>query len=126
MKEKFDYNYDSISEEEKNTVLEIREAYVKGSKKSMYEELLSLHNKTKSFPRLISIIIGVIGFMIFGIGQALVLSYQKYVLGSIIGVCGIVIMSINYQIYKFLYKRTKKYYSSRILELSEALLQKDE
>ena len=64
----------------------------------------------------------IIGVLVFGTGLSLVLSFSKYVLGIIVGFCGLVIMGMGLFVNKAILNKLRKKYANKIIELSDKLL----
>mgnify|MGYP007025134207 CR=1 FL=1 len=73
---------------------------------------------------------GIISALIFGTGMCLTMgqigngTIGSFVLGSIIGVVGMVGMGINYPIYKHILENGKKKYAFEIMELAKEISEK--
>lgn len=89
------------------------------------DELRALDKKVKSMPKIITIIFGIIFTLIFGFGMCVAMKIifkDLMVIGIILGIVGMLFMSINYFIYKKIVEIRKNKYASRIKELSIELL----
>ncbi len=94
------------------------------------QKLTALNKKVHRPVRIFAYILGTIGSLILGIGMCLAMKViganLSFVmpLGIGVGALGILIVSINYPIYKKLLENRKKLYSSQIIEISDSLLNK--
>lgn len=94
------------------------------------QKLTALNKKVHRPVRMFAYILGTIGSLILGIGMCLAMKViganLSFVmpLGIGVGALGILIVSINYPIYKKLLENRKKLYSSQIIEISDSLLNK--
>lgn len=123
----FKYEYSAPTDSERKEILSIRNEYISvGADGSNVDRLRAMHRRVKSLPRMISIVIGIIGTLIFGGGMAMFLEWSYTVLGVIAGVLGFVIALVAYPIYIILNKLMKKKYSERIIELSNEILGESE
>lgn len=94
------------------------------------DELKELDAKVKRPANIFAYVFGTIGSLIMGSGMSLVMSdigtmigiEEGMTLGIVIGVVGLIMVLINYPIYKRILNSRKKKYASQILELSERLI----
>lgn len=87
------------------------------------DELKSLDKKVKRPARIFAYIFGVIGSLVLGTGMCLAMKIigDLMAVGIVVGVVGIIMLSINYPIYKQILKKRKSKYCKKILELSEEI-----
>lgn len=93
--------------------------------------LKKLDNKVKLFPRIFTYTFGVISSLVLGVGMCLAMRVIgegeiMFVLGIIIGLIGIVGVSINYPIYKKILNSRKEKYAFDIIELAKEITDKNE
>lgn len=93
------------------------------------DELKALDRKVKTPARVFAYTFGSIGALILGVGMCLAMkiiadSTLWMILGLIIGIVGIVMVSINYPIYKTILNNRKSNFSSEIIAKSNELLNK--
>lgn len=93
--------------------------------------LKKLDNKVKLFPRIFTYTFGVISSLVLGVGMCLAMRVIgegeiMFVLGIIIGLIGIVGVSVNYPIYKKILNSRKEKYAFDIIELAKEITDKDE
>ena len=102
----------------------LREEYTQKPKTGL-DEARKLDQKCKLPAYIFAYIFGIIGALVLGVGMCLAMEViaggpVMITLGVIIGIIGIVMVSINYPIYnKILKARKEKYASSIILALNK-------
>lgn len=120
---KFVYNYSAPTEDERREIEGIRKQYGgEQVKKDSLSRLRELDKRVKNPPLILSIILGVVGVLVFGTGLTMILEWSLYVWGILVMVVGIVPVSIAYPLRKRLVKRNKERYGDEILKLSGELL----
>lgn len=120
---KFVYNYSAPTEDERREIEGIRKQYGgEQVKKDSLSRLRELDKRVKNPPLILSIILGVVGVLIFGTGLTMILEWSLYVWGILVMVVGIMPISIAYPLRKRLVKRNKERYGDEILKLSGELL----
>ena len=117
-KESFNYTYSSIHKEE---IEKIRNKYVQNQESDL-DELRKLDQKVTNTATFGSILVGIVGVLVFGTGLSLVLSFGKMILGIIVSFFGLLVMGCALLVNKFITKKLREKYGPRILELSERLL----
>lgn len=116
---KFTYTYSACEAEE---VRIIREKYMpKSNQKSTLEQIRELDRKTEKPGTILSLIIGIIGTLIFGTGMSCVMVWSEayFVLGIVIGIIGMIVAGAAYPIFYFVTKRQRKKIAPVILKLTE-------
>lgn len=118
-KEKFSYTYSAKEQEEVNR---IRKKYVPSEDKM--EQLRKLDAGVTSKATMISIIIGVIGALIMGIGMCCAMVWQGlwFIPGIVIGLVGMVIIAAAYPIYQRVVKREREKIAPEIIRLTDELM----
>ena len=116
--ETFSYTYSSVHREE---VEKIRNKYIHVEEDDL-NELRRLDNHITNTATFASILVGILGVLVFGTGLSLILSFSEYVLGIIIGFLGLLIMGSGLLVNKMILKKLRGKYGKRILELSDKLL----
>jgi hypothetical protein len=124
-KEKFEYSYFAPTEEEKRQVELIKSSYEETDTPSEIKKLKSIDKKVKDVPTVWALVLGIIGTLIFGTGFALVLEFNKLLLGIIIAFIGIIPIALAYPVYKFVVKKLKNKYKDEIIALADEILAKD-
>lgn len=119
MENTFHYTY---SAKENQEVLRIRKKYLP-HEESKIEELKRLDNLVQSAGITESLMIGVCGCLLFGLGMCLAMKIIGHAvwLGVLLGLIGMVVMLMAYPIYRRSFIRAKAKYTPRILELSAEL-----
>ena len=112
-----------------NAIEKIRAGYVE-KEVTKYDQLKELDKKVKIPAKVFAYVFGSLSSLVLGTGMCFAmkvigasLSFAMP-LGISVGLLGILLMAINYPIYKGILKRRKDKYSSRIIELSDSLLNK--
>lgn len=87
------------------------------------DELKSLDKKVKRPARIFAYVFGVTGALALGVGMCLAMKVigNLMALGIVVGVAGIIMVSVNHLIYKQILKKRKSKYCRKILELSEEI-----
>ena len=124
MKEnEFDYTYTAPTESERREIDSIKRQYApKGQKEIKLERLRYLDSRIKSIPQIVSIALGTIGTLIFGLGLSCVLEWHMLVFGILLMVLGTPVFAVAYPVHNYLYNKLKSKHSNEILTLSEELL----
>lgn len=124
----FEYTY---SAKEQAELKKIRERY-SPKEESKMERLRRLDRQVTQKAKTISLIFGIIGALMLGIGMSLAISElgnilgthkdMAMILGIIIGVVGCVLVSLSYPIYNLSLQRERKKISPEILRLTDELM----
>ncbi|MDE6614764.1 MAG: hypothetical protein K2K24_04565 [Clostridia bacterium] len=126
-KKEFNYSYSAPSAEEKREIEYIRKQYTdkkpKQDDKNM-QKLRKLHSRVKTPAMAISLSMGIIGTLIFGLGLSMTLEWGLFVWGSLVAVVGLVPIISAYWTHNKVLERQKKKYGEEILRLSQELLDK--
>lgn len=96
---------------------------------SQLDELKALDKKAKLPANMFAYVFGVIGALVLGLGMCLAMnilgsSVPLMVVGIIVGLIGIVMVSINYFLYRKILDNSKSKHSEKILAISNELLNK--
>ena len=118
--EQFNYTYSAKQQEE---VKRIRNKYVVQEEDKM-EQLRRLDQSVTQKSTMYSIIIGVIGALIMGIGMCCCMVWQGvwFIPGVIIGCIGIVIVGCAYPIYNYVTKKEREKIAPEIIRLTDELM----
>lgn len=106
----------------------LKKEYSAGSKEvTKLDQLKALDKKVKKPAMIFSYIFGTIGALILGVGMCLAMKIiggttAFMIVGIVVGSIGIVLVSINYSLYKTMVNNRKATYSKEILTLSDELL----
>lgn len=127
MNDKFTYEYSAPTKAERNEIEDIKRRYstVNGTFDKL-SRLRNLDKKVKNPPVIISLTLGIVGTLIFGLGLTMVLEWQILVWGIIVMLIGCAPMVAAYFAYNYVLNKNKSKYSKEILRLSDELLSKDE
>lgn len=120
---RFEFTYKAPTEEERKEIASIRKQYLPEEKEiSKLDRLRKLNSKVNDTATAISLVVGILGCLIFGLGMTCVLEWGKIFIGAVLGVLGAVPMALSYFIYRYVLKKNKEKYGSEILRLSEEIL----
>lgn len=116
------FNY-SYSAKEQAELKKIREKYEEREETSL-ERLRRLDTGVTKKGTVISVILGVIGSLVMGIGMCCCMLWQDalFIPGIIIGLIGIALVSVAYPVYNAVTKRQRKKIAPEILRLTEELM----
>ena len=126
---KFEYTYRALSDEEKRKASNIIAQYdmtKKATSLGAYEEIVRLDKKVRGTAMAFAITVGTVGLLIFGLGLSLVLEWEIYLWGILLGIIGAIPCALAFPTYLLLMKAGKKKHGKRILELSEQILSGNE
>ena len=121
--ETFEYRYSVKQQEE---IEAIRRKYLPKEEDKM-EQLRQMDKRVSRKGTIISIIIGVIGCLLLGIGMCCTMEWagRWFVPGIIIGVIGIVMIALAYPLYERITKKERKKIAPQILKLADELRSKE-
>lgn len=123
MSKQFNFRYTAPTEEERKEIDSIRRQYSPKEKaETKIERLRRLDGLVKNTAIIWSLVLGVIGCLIFGLGLTMILEWNILLWGIFFMVIGSVPMAIAYPIYKLVLNKGKNKYGDEILRLSEELL----
>ncbi len=120
----FYYKYTAPTEEERKEIDSIRRQYQPREKaeESKLDKLRRLDALVKNSAITVSLVLGVVGCLVFGLGLTMILEWERIVAGIIVAVVGSFPMGLAYPVYALILDRNKKKYGAEILSLSEELL----
>ena len=119
----FNYTYKAPTEEERREIESIKRQYEEPkTEEGKLEKLRRLNNFVNGSATAISLIVGIIGTLAFGLGLTMVLEWSKLIGGIIVMIIGIPLVAIAYPLYNKILKRNKEKYGKEIIKLSEELL----
>ncbi len=123
MSNQFNYKYTAPTEEERKEIYSIRSQYApKEESESKIDRLRRLNNLVQNTATIWSLVLGVVGILVFGLGLTMILEWSVWLWGIVLMVIGCVPMSISYPVYKAVLKKYKARYGEEILKLTEELL----
>lgn len=110
-------------------VKSIREKYEKKSVDE-YDEIKKLDNKVSLPAYIFAYSFGLIGALIMGLGMSLVMTnFGTFIVlsnsmpfGIVLGIVGIIIVCLNYPLFKLILNKRRQKYAEKIITLSESLL----
>ena len=91
------------------------------------DKLKALDKKVKRPAKIFSYIFGTVGALVLGTGMCMAMKVIGDLMapGIIVGFAGILMVSLNYWIYKSIMKARKNKYSREVLELSDSILSEE-
>ena len=116
---KFTYTYSAKRQEELDS---IRKKYLPEEENKM--ALLRRLDKRAETPGLVvSLIVGIAGTLVMGLGMACVMEWadRYFVLGIVIGIVGMACMGISYPLYTRITKKNRARIAPQILKLTREL-----
>lgn len=123
-KNDFEFNYSAPTTQERKEIESIRNSYLKPKtkEKTKLDILRSLDWKVKNIPFIWSLVIGIVGTLIFGLGLTMILEWSLLVWGIVVCVVACAPIILAYPTFNLLNKSMHDKYSQQILKLSEELL----
>ena len=122
-KNDFEFKYSAPSSEERKEIESIKKSYLpKTDEENKLELLRKLDYKVKSIPVLFSLVLGIIGALIFGLGMAMILEWNIILWGVLVCSLGVFPMSFAYPLNLKLSKKMTDKYAQKIINLSDELL----
>lgn len=118
-KETFSYTYSAKEQEE---IKKIREKYVPKEADKM-EQLRRLDASVTQKGTVVSLVVGIVGALILGTGMSMCMVWTElFVLGIIVGIIGIVAVSLAYPIYSYVTKKERDKIAPEIIRLTDELM----
>lgn len=113
---KFSYTYSAAANRE---VQEIRNRYMP-REESKFEQLKRLDHKVQTSGISQSLAVGIIGFLLFGLGVCMTVQIvgESVILGILLGLAGAIVMLFAYPVYRLIFRKTKEQLVPRILQLT--------
>ncbi len=121
-KEPFRYSYSAPTRQERREILEIRNDYLPPAEKSDIEQIRALDKRTKTFPRILALCLGIVGVLVFGTGFTMLLEWAIYLWGAVVAAVGVALMVVAHPVYTHILNRNKAKYGPEILRLSQKAL----
>lgn len=115
--EKFEYTYSAKQQAELEN---IRKKYLPEEETKM-DKLRRLDKSVTRQGTIISIIIGIVGTLIMGLGMCMCLEWQQFVLGIIFGILGIAVLAAAYPVFNKVTRKRKEKIAPEILRLTEEI-----
>ena len=127
MNDQFNYKYTAPTEEERRVIDSIRRQYSEQKEaETKYERIKRLDTTVKNTATIVSLCLGVVGCLIFGLGLTMILEWSVWAWGIALCVVGCVPMALAYPTYKAVLSKGKRKYGEEILRLSNELLNEKE
>lgn len=127
MNNQFNFKYTAPSQEERKEIDSIRRKYAPQEHvESKIERLRRLDSIVKNTAIVWSLVLGVVGTLVLGLGLTMILEWSIWFWGVVLMVIGSVPMAIAYPVYKLALNKGKAKYGDEILRLSEELLNESE
>ena len=116
----FSYTYSAKQQAEIN---DIRKKYLPKEENKL-EQLRKLDESVSQKASTVALAFGIMGALIMGLGMSCVLVWAEkwFVAGIIIGVIGIVLVSLAYPVYNYTVKKERDRIAPEIIRLSDELL----
>lgn len=118
--EGFQYSYSAKQQEE---IKRIRSKYEAAQEDKM-AYLRRLDERAGKKGTILSIVLGVIGTLVLGLGMCCVLVWQNtwFIPGIVIGIVGLAVLSLAYPVYLQVTKKEREKIAPEILRLTDELL----
>ncbi len=120
--DKFNYTYTASSEKDKKLARSLRGKYAQKTNTKM-DRLREIDKKINTIPVALSLTVGVVGTLIFGLGLALALEWALYLWGVIVGVVGFIVLIVAYPLYSLIQKHNLKKYEEEVMKLTSEILE---
>ena len=115
----FSYTYSAKEQEE---IKKIREKYVPKEADKM-EQLRRLDKSVTQKGTVISLVVGIIGTLVLGTGMSMCMVWTElFVWGIIVGIIGVVSVSLAYPIYSYITKKEREKIAPEIIRLKDELM----
>lgn len=112
-----------MTEAELNIIKSISNKYKEEEKSSnKLNRLIALDKSVTTAGMVLALSLGIIGILIFGLGMCLCLLWTKYFLGILVGIVGVVLMSLSMPLRNKAMLKKRKEVSKEILDLSSEML----
>lgn len=123
MDNQFNFKYTAPSQEERKEIDSIRRQYLPQEKtESKIERLRRLDALVKNTAIIWSLVLGVLGTLILGLGLTMILEWNIWLWGVVLMAVGSIPIALAYPVYKRVLNKYKNRYGEEILRLSEELL----
>lgn len=120
--ESFEYAYSAPTERERREIADIRKSYLPTAQQSKADRIRILDKRVRMPPRILAVILGGGGILVFGAGLTMILEWALYLWGVVVSVCGAGLMVAAHPAYVCLLTHNKQKYAAEILRLSDELL----
>ena len=127
MNNQFNFKYVAPNEKERKEIDSIRRQYAPQEKtETKLERLRRLDSLVKNTATIWSLVLGVVGTLVFGLGLTMILEWNIWLWGIVLMGAGSILVAIAYPVYKLTLNKGKAKYGDEILRLSEELLNESE
>lgn len=118
--EKFSYTYSASQQEE---IRKIRAKYQPKDEDKM-AQLLRLDRQVTQKGNTVALILGILGALVLGIGMCCAMVWQNvwFIPGIIIGMAGIILISLAYPVYVRITKKEREKIAPEIIRLTDELM----
>lgn len=118
-KETFSYTYSAKQQEE---IKKIREKYLPKEADKM-EQLRRLDENVTRKGTVLSLVVGIVGALVLGIGMSCCLVWMHlFVIGIIVGIIGIAVVCSAYPLYTYVTKKEREKIAPEIIRLTDELM----
>lgn len=116
----FQYTYSAAQQDE---IKKIRKKYLPKEETTDKMELLRKLDESAETPgAIVALILGIVGTLFLGVGMCCVLLWTNYfALGVVVGIFGIITLSLAYPAYKKITQRRREKIAPEILRLTDEL-----
>lgn len=120
----FQYSYSVSQQAEIKKIREKYEPEKKTPKEDKMEQLRHLDESTTKPGMIVSIIVGIVGTLLLGVGMSctMVWAGKWFVPGIIIGVVGLIGLSMALPVYNYITKKQREKLAPEILKLTDELM----
>ena len=122
MNENFNYTY---SADRQNEIDAIRRKYLpRETQEDKMEQLRRLDASVGTTASIVSLALGILSILVFGVGMCCFLAWSKFITGALLCVVGVIGMLAAPWLYRRLAEKRKQEITPEILRLTEELSQK--
>ena len=123
----FKYTYEAPTEAQRREIASIKRQYEEPIETvGKLERLRKLHAFVNGSAQAISLVFGILGCLVFGLGLTMILEWKLIIWGVVVAIIGFFPMVIAYPINNYVLRRNKAKYGDEIMRLSEELLHESE
>lgn len=114
----FEYTYSAPEQAE---IRRIREKYLP-KEESTLEKLRRLDAKAERPGTIASLILGIMGTLLFGLGMSCCLVWERYLIGIPVGILGLAMLASAYPVYVRITKKQRLKLAPEVLALTDQLV----
>lgn len=118
----FEYTYAAPTEDERREITDIRNEYLPVEKQNKADRIRMLDKRVQLPPRILAVVLGTVGLLVFGTGFTMVLQWSLYLWGTLVALVGVALMLIAHPVYTRFLASNKQKYADEILRLSDEVL----